>query len=71
MYAFASQQISGAGTEKRMASGVLLQLTGIGGKEIIPPVMIKDGLSGETIDAIKKDLVRSYNLATTFEPQGA
>ena len=46
-----------------MSSGVLLELTGIGGKEFILPVMILDGLSKKTIDAIKEDIKRSYDLA--------
>lgn len=53
-----------------VGSGILLQMSAIGGKEIIPPVMILDGLSPETISAIRKDLARSYELATTFKPKG-
>lgn len=53
-----------------VGSGVLLQLSAIGGKELIPPVMILDGLSPETIAAIRKDLARSYELATIFKPKG-
>lgn len=67
-YHFASSQISGAAIRKRMASGVMLQLTAIGGEQIIPPVTIKDGLSEETIDALKKDLLRSFELAIAFKP---
>ena len=68
-YHFADATIGKAGTDCLMASGVLLQLTGIGGKEIIPPVMIKDGLSPETIAAIRKDLARSYALAVMYKPK--
>lgn len=63
VYQFANTEIHRAGVAHRMASGVLLQLTAIGGKEIINPVMIKDGLSDETIAAIRGDLKRSYDLA--------
>ncbi len=65
VYHFADATISKAGTNYLMASGVLLQLTGIGGKEIILPVMIKDGLSA----AIRKDIARSYDLAVAFKPK--
>ncbi len=41
-----------ASVARRMGSGVLLQLTGVGGEDIIPPVMIRDGLSDETIAAL-------------------
>ena len=51
-----------------MASGVILELTALGGKEIIPPVMIRDGLSQATIKAIQNDLCRSFELATLVNP---
>jgi len=62
-YAFAAAELHKASTGARMASGVLLQLSAVGGKEIINPVMIKDGLSDATIAAIRADLKRSYDLA--------
>jgi hypothetical protein len=74
VYEFANKEIDKASADYRMASGVLLQLTGIGGKEIINPVMIKDGLSIDTINAIKADLKRSYDLAIMYrvtEPKEA
>lgn len=68
-YSFAMTEIDRASIDRLMGSGVLLQLTGIGGKDIINPVVIKDGLSLETIKAIKADLVRSYDLAVMFKPK--
>ena len=70
-YHFADATIGKASQQHFMASGVLLQLTAYNGKEIIPPVMIKDGLSDATIAAIRKDLVRSYLRAVEFKPAGA
>lgn len=66
-YHFADATIGKAGVNL-MGSGVLLQLTGLGGNEIIPPVMIRDGLSEETIAALRKDLARSYELAVAYKP---
>jgi hypothetical protein len=66
VYHFANANIGKADTKRFMGSGVLLQLTAIGGKEIINPVMIKDGLSDATIAAIKSDLKRSYDLLAAF-----
>lgn len=51
-----------------MGSGVILQLTALGGKELIPAVMIRDGLSHKTIAAIQDDLCRSFELATMANP---
>lgn len=64
----AFDDIPKAGISTLKASGVVLQLTGIGGKEIIPPVMIRDGLSPRTILAIQDDLRRSFELATLVNP---
>lgn len=65
-YHFANQEIDKA-DDRLTASGVLLQLTALGGRQIIKPVVIRDGLSHETIEAIRKDLKRSYDLATMFK----
>ena len=54
--------------ENLMGSGVILQLTALGGKDIIPPVMIRDGLSREATKALQSDLSRSFQLATLVNP---
>ena len=66
-YAFASQMIDKTSDKYMMASGVMLELTAIGGKKLIEPVMIKDGLSQETIEAIKADIKKSYDLTLMFK----
>lgn len=50
------------------ASGIILQITALGGKEVIPPVMIRDGFSPATVKAIQDDLARSFELATLVNP---
>ena len=69
-YHTADMEIHKTNTKTRMGSGVLLQLSAIGGKDIINPVMIRDGLSDETIECLKKDIARSYELTTMFKPKG-
>lgn len=69
VYHFASVTVDKASTDHLMASGVILTLTVLGGREIFSPVLIRDGLSKETIAAIKADLVRSYELATMYKPK--
>lgn len=68
VYSFATREIGKASTDHMMASGVLLQLTALGGREIIQPVVIRDGLSLETIEALRKDLVRGDGAATAYKP---
>lgn len=66
-YAFAAKDIAKASTDHLMSSGVLLQLNALGGRQIIEPILIRDGLSPETIEALKKDLARSFELATAHK----
>lgn len=70
VYHFADAYLSAIKEHSYTGSAVLLQISAIGGKEIIPPVMIKDGLSAETIAAIRRDLVRSYEAKVEFRPKG-
>jgi len=69
-YHLASSTIDKASTDHLMGSGVIITLTVLGGREIFSPVMVHDGLSKETIEALKADLVRSYELATMMKPKG-
>ena len=61
---FAEIELDSFSQRKLMASGVILRLDSLGGHCIMNPVMIRDGLSQKTIDAIKEDLERSYDIAT-------
>lgn len=71
VYFHAEARLDRAGTDHMKASGVLLTLTELGGREICQPVLIRDGLSAETIAAIKSDLARSYKEAIGCKPRGA
>lgn len=70
VYHFADMEIEKLSTDHLMASGVVLELRVLGRKQGTTPVLIRDGLSRETINAIKEDLKRSYNLAISFKPKG-
>lgn len=65
----ASRDIEKAG-DSLMASAAVLTITGLGGRVIVAPVAIRDGLSSATISAIKADLQRSFDLATLQRPKG-
>ena len=71
VYYFAHQELPKASTKHMMASGVLLTVTALGGRQLMTPVLIRDGLSDDTIAALQRDLVRSYELMMTFKPAGA
>lgn len=70
-YNFASSTVDKASTAYLMGSGVVMTLTVLGGREIFSPILIRDGLSSETIEALKADFVRSYELATLLKPKGS
>jgi len=63
---FASASLDKYALHKCMASAVILQLSTLGGGNVMPPVAIRDGLSPATIDAIRSDLKRSSLLATAY-----
>lgn len=69
MYHFADATLHKAGN--LAGSGVLLQLTALGGNELIVPIVIRDGLSTATIVALRADILRSYKVATAFKPEKA
>lgn len=68
-YHFASATIAKADIDHLMGSGVLLELSALGGRAIIEPVVIRDGLSADTIAALQRDLARSYQRAIEFKPK--
>lgn len=70
VYHFASANLHKASTEHLMGSGVIITLTVLGGRVICDPVMIRNGLSMETVNALRADMVRSYEDATEFKPAG-
>lgn len=65
---FASRTIDKAGIKSLTGSGVIISIVTLGGREIIEPVCIRDGLSDETIASLKADLSRSYEIAIMFKP---
>lgn len=69
-YHFADAGLDKASTQHLMGSGVVITLTVLGGRELIPPTMLRDGLSNELIAALRADFVRSYELATMYKPKG-
>lgn len=68
-YYFASATLHKAG-EDLMASGALVQIHALGGRPLICPVVIRDGLSDDTIEALQRDIARSYEAAVAFKPKG-
>lgn len=70
-YASASKALDGAGSDHLMASGAVLEIRALGGRQIVAPVVIVDGLSQETIAHLKRDLARSYQHVVNAKPEGA
>lgn len=53
-----------------MASGVMIELTALGGTPLAAPFVIKDGLSKETIEALQRDIHRSWEISHQHKPKG-
>lgn len=53
-----------------VGSAAILEITTLGGRETIGPVAIRDGLSPETIQALRAEFAKSYATAIEFKPSG-
>lgn len=51
-----------------MGSGVIVQISALGGKEIAPAFLIRDGLSAASVRSLQDDISRSFELATMVNP---
>lgn len=67
---FASVSIDKATGDRLKGSGVIISMIELGGRVIIEPVCINNGLSAETIAALRRDIARSYDYATELKPKG-
>ena len=69
-YHFASKEVEAFNMDRFMGSSVIIEITAEGKKRdySMGPVAIRNGLSPETIKAIKADLKRSFDYATEFKP---
>lgn len=54
------------GKDRYMASGVIVSVTNLSGKPLVEPVLIADGLSRDTIDALRRDVKASYDYRLTM-----
>ena len=56
-------------TDKMQGSGVILTISALGNKKIIDSTMIANGLSKETIQSLKADMIRSFEYTTALKPK--
>lgn len=63
-YGHADRDVVKACTARMAGSGVVLRLTALGGHDIVDPVVIMDGLSEDTILALRRDIKRSFDRVT-------
>lgn len=69
VYSHACVNINKADTARMNASGVVITVTALGGREILGPTLVLNGLSDATIAALKSDFVRSFEYATANKPK--
>lgn len=67
---FADANLHRVVTDKMQGSGVILSMKFLSGDDVFDPVLIYNGLSKETVEAIKADLRRSFAHATELAPAG-
>lgn len=66
-YHFADAELSRLSRDKMTGSSVIVQLSSLGGKAI-DPFALRDGLSDELVEALRKDIARSYDHSIVFKP---
>lgn len=49
-------------------SAIILRIDALGGREVVPPVAISDGLSSASVAALQSDVARSFETATLVNP---
>ena len=59
--AWALRDLPKASTSKLTASACVVSLTALGGGELVAPFAVRDGLSAETIAALKRDIQRGLD----------
>jgi hypothetical protein len=67
-YHFSGNELLTCDRERMMGSGVIMALYDLSGKVRVQPVMMKDGLSKEAINALLDDMQYSYDQAIAFKP---
>ena len=69
---FAETYITSQLTRKKMmTSGIIVELTHLGGKKVCSPFMLKNGFSDELIEAFKKDFAYSFDEGNLFKTSGS
>lgn len=57
----AYNNIQNAGKSRMMASGVIVSIHALGGREIVPPFVVADGLADDTIAALRRDVLTTQH----------
>ena len=65
---FSAAALDKCSTDKMQGSGVILTIAALGNKKIVNSTMIANGLSKETIQSLKADMVRSFEYTTELKP---
>lgn len=69
-YHFADVYLEKLTEERWKGSGFIMEITSMGGKELMGPVLIREGFQQQTIEALRGEIVRSYIYATQMKPKG-
>jgi hypothetical protein len=68
IYHFASDALLKLGRDKLTGSGLIVQITCLGGKEGCTPFCVSDGFSDTTINALLDDIQYSYDKEVSWKP---
>lgn len=69
-YHFADNELGEMARKSYTGSAVIVEMSVLGGKQLLSPIAIRDGLSPETIAALRADIAKSFDGAVMFKPKG-
>lgn len=67
-YHFSGNEMLTCNRDRMLGSGVILAIYDLSGKTRVSPVMLKDGLSNETINSLLNDMQYSFDNAVSYKP---
>jgi len=67
-YHFCGAELFKLHRDKMLGSGVIMTLSSIKGKTLVPPIMLSDGLSTDTVNSLLEDFQYSFDQRIQFTP---
>lgn len=68
-YYLANNDMTDALEYRNIGSGILVTLQYPGGKHVVAPFMVVDGFMQQTVDSLRREILKSYRKITELKPK--